>query len=159
LSTNTILHINNSHLNGCNGRRADSASKSVILNCEPALDFEGDNVIVGSGSLLVRRNKQLRIKFDESTTATFEYPPEESSGGGCCSWESESASTNSASLDESGPISISADQQQQPPESIADQLVHQQQAKQQHQQQPTSKQASAATPTTTLNSIDKRKCH
>lgn len=39
--------------------------------------FEGDNVIIGSGSLLNKRNKQLKIKFDENTTLTFEYPSEE----------------------------------------------------------------------------------
>ena len=58
LSTNTILHINNSQ----------PANKSVISNgCPPEaapLTFCGDNVIVGAGSLLVRRNKQLRIHFE-----------------------------------------------------------------------------------------------
>lgn len=39
--------------------------------------FQGDNVIVGNGSLLNRRNKQLKIKFDEDSTLTFEYPSEE----------------------------------------------------------------------------------
>jgi len=34
-------------------------------------------VIIGSGSLLNKRNKQLKIKFDENTTLTFEYPSEE----------------------------------------------------------------------------------
>ncbi|KAG9511126.1 Elongator complex protein 2 [Fragariocoptes setiger] len=38
--------------------------------------FEGDNVIVGNGSLLVRRNKQLKLKFDDANTSTFEYPSE-----------------------------------------------------------------------------------
>lgn len=37
----------------------------------------GDNVIVGKGSLLITRNKQLSIKFDDSSTLTFEYPSEE----------------------------------------------------------------------------------
>lgn len=38
--------------------------------------FKGDNVIIGSGSLLIKRNKQLKIKFDEANTLTFEYPSE-----------------------------------------------------------------------------------
>ena len=66
LSTNTILHINNS-------RPSESLSPRPL----PALGFLGDNVIVGAGSLLVKRNKQLRISFDEAATATFEYPSEE----------------------------------------------------------------------------------
>lgn len=48
--------------------RADS-SQTIL--------FMGDNVIVNNGSLLNKRNKQLRIKFDEETTHTFEYPSEE----------------------------------------------------------------------------------
>lgn len=44
----------------------------------PILMFEGDNVIIGTGSLLTRRNKHLRIQFNESSTLTYEYPSEES---------------------------------------------------------------------------------
>lgn len=38
--------------------------------------FKGDNVIVGNGSLLNKRNKQLKIKFDEADPQTYEYPSE-----------------------------------------------------------------------------------
>lgn len=35
-------------------------------------------MIVGNGSLLIKRNKRLRIKFDDhNLTLTFEYPSEE----------------------------------------------------------------------------------
>lgn len=61
---------------------SSSTDESVI--CElPGEDilprgvmFEGDNVIVGKGSLLNKRNKQLKIKFDEADPETFEYPSE-----------------------------------------------------------------------------------
>ena len=78
LSSNTILHINNSHL------RAGQQDGSPMQpgggqQALPALGFSGDNVIVKQGSLLVRKNKQLRITFDEHQLATcFEYPSEES---------------------------------------------------------------------------------
>ncbi|CAA3004809.1 Hypothetical predicted protein [Olea europaea subsp. europaea] len=91
LSTNTILHINNSHLSQANQRGSDSNGFKTVMNngcCnEPALPFEGDNVIIGSGSLLVRRNKQLRIKFDETRTATFEYPSESSAASSSSSMD------------------------------------------------------------------------
>ncbi|XP_013779573.1 uncharacterized protein LOC106464015 [Limulus polyphemus] len=36
--------------------------------------FEGENVIIGKGSLLTTRNKNLSTQFDDSATSTYEYP-------------------------------------------------------------------------------------
>jgi len=86
LSTNTILHINNSHLRTSHDEQMKLSSDdlnggSVMFPSQhavsPVLPFYGDNVIINNGSLLVRRNKQLKISFDERSTATFEYPSEE----------------------------------------------------------------------------------
>lgn len=52
-------------------------SPKSLLQDEPTCLFLGDNVIVNNGSLLIRRNKQLRLKFDENCVSTFEYPSEE----------------------------------------------------------------------------------
>lgn len=42
------------------------------------VQFENDNVIVNNGSLLVRRNKQLKLSFHQTIEAVFEYPSESS---------------------------------------------------------------------------------
>ncbi|CAL1288383.1 unnamed protein product [Larinioides sclopetarius] len=41
--------------------------------------FSGENVKVGRGALLEKRNKKLSIQFDDRATSTFEYPSENAS--------------------------------------------------------------------------------
>lgn len=65
-----------SHLASLCGADSPLLSPRSDLN-QSVCAFEGDNVIVGNGSLLNKRNKQLKIKFDETCTLTFEYPSEE----------------------------------------------------------------------------------
>lgn len=56
--------------------RAGSPNDLSRASSSDTVMFLGDNVIVNNGSMLIRRNKQLRIKFDEESTHTFEYPSE-----------------------------------------------------------------------------------
>ena len=42
------------------------------------ITFQGENQIVGRGSLLKKRDKGLNISFDDTATTTFEYPSEQS---------------------------------------------------------------------------------
>lgn len=87
---NVILTIDNSRFNRSNAGKVGNCiggkqenllqynDNSGDNDAPPILLFQGDNVIVGNGSLLTRRNKQLRIQFNESSTLTYEYPSEES---------------------------------------------------------------------------------
>lgn len=45
-----------------------------ILPC--GIEFEGENVLIGRSCLLQKRNKQLKISFDDNATDTYEYPSE-----------------------------------------------------------------------------------
>lgn len=42
------------------------------------ITFQGENEIIGAGSLLRRRDKNLKITFDDTATETYEYPSEQS---------------------------------------------------------------------------------
>lgn len=72
--TNTTgNNISNDEITSCEGSEFSVSNDDLM--CEVTV-FKGDNVIVGNGSLLNRRNKQLKIKFDESNPTTYEYPSE-----------------------------------------------------------------------------------
>lgn len=80
METPSSLNNSTSSLDGAGSEgssRAGSPANLSRTNSTDTVLFLGDNVIVNNGSLLNRRNKQLRIKFDEDTTHTFEYPSEE----------------------------------------------------------------------------------
>ncbi|XP_076320859.1 uncharacterized protein LOC143230714 [Tachypleus tridentatus] len=49
---------------------------SVDLPHPSGIYFEGENVIIGKGSLLTTRNKNLTTQFDDNATSTYEYPSE-----------------------------------------------------------------------------------
>lgn len=63
----------------CTSGSSDVSRSSLNGSCHSlaSVVFMGDNVIVGNGSLLNRRNKQLKISFDENSAYTYEYPSEE----------------------------------------------------------------------------------
>ncbi|XP_067137646.1 uncharacterized protein [Centruroides vittatus] len=53
---------------------ADGGGRDLPHPC--GVVFEGENVKVGRGSLLVNRNKNLRIHFNDDVTSVHEYPSE-----------------------------------------------------------------------------------
>lgn len=75
-SIEQLLNCSNGSNSSCDSPSQMPRSNSNLLPEEPVI-FEGDNVIIGNGSLLIKRNKQLKIKFDENSTLTYEYPSEE----------------------------------------------------------------------------------
>lgn len=72
----TTRSVPNSDIHRSNNVSYSESPQSPNITAQNII-FQGDNVIVGNGSLLNKRNKQLKIKFDEDSTLTFEYPSEE----------------------------------------------------------------------------------
>ncbi|XP_054157660.1 putative uncharacterized protein DDB_G0286901 [Oppia nitens] len=56
----------------------DNYNGSTEIGPPSGIVFTGENVRVGKGSLLVKRNKKLSLHFNDSLTKTFEYQSEQS---------------------------------------------------------------------------------
>lgn len=112
-TTSSSSSSHNDSSSSCDDTSSSSGSGNELCD-DVMVVFSGSHVIVGNGSLLNRRNKQLRIKFDENNpTTTFEYPSEEA---------------------------MLAEPDSPPRQSLPDHPANQQSADQQQQQQPASQE-------------------
>ncbi|GFQ82261.1 uncharacterized protein TNCT_652421 [Trichonephila clavata] len=65
--------------NGDDDEDWDEMDIGADLPVVSGIVFSGENVKVGRGALLEKRNKKLSIQFDDRATSTFEYPSENAS--------------------------------------------------------------------------------